>query len=227
MKKFVCVFLALLCMGIAGAVAEGALTIITKNFLEFDADNTAYFYAKIENTGDAPTGVGSGKLVGFSAGDDILVSENYVFTQPNGIVLQPNEYVYAREYVLENALKDNDVADYKFSVETRNYGEEMKRIPCEVMFDLKGADSYDNYIYVTFANDGDSVLYGSYVSVALLDDEENLLFVDGNSYSSLGVHPGSTVTVKCYVGKEFLEHYKAHSLKPTKADAIVFISQDN
>lgn len=227
MKRFFCILFSLLFICSTYAYAEGELTVDNKNLLEFDSDDTGYFYAKIENTGDSAIGVGYGKLVGFSANDDILLSENYVSTYPSGIILQPGEYVYAKTFIWESALEDNDVIDYRFSVEVDEYGSEVYRIPCEVTFDLNGVDSFDNYIYVTFTNDGESILYNSFISVALYDANESLLFVEGNYYETLGVHPGSTVTVKLYVDNDLMKHYKAHSLVPTSADASVFVISDD
>lgn len=228
MKRFLCVFLAALLLTCSTfAYAEGKLTVTKKNLLEFDADDTGYFYAKIENAGDSSVAVGYGKLVGFSASDEILLSENYVHTYPSRVVLQPGEYVYAREFLWESALEGDNVVDYKFSIETEDSGYAATQIPCEVTFDLKGSDSFDNYVNVTFTNTGDSILYGYYISVALYDDNEDLIFVDGNSYDALGVHPGSTVTVKLYVDKDLMTYYNAHSINPTKADAVISVFDED
>lgn len=225
MKRLFGIIMVLVCVCTSYAYADGKLTAVSKNLLEYDADDNGYFYAKIENTGDAPIIVGTGKLVGFSANDDILISKNYITSNPSRILLQPGEYVYAKEYIWESVLKDDDVVDYKFSIESSKSGNEVKRIPGDITFELAGADSYDNYIYVTFTNTEDKVLYGCYVSVALYDENENIIFVDGSSYDSLGIHPGSTVTVKLSVDRNLMQHYKSHGLKPTKADTIVFITK--
>ena len=52
MKRLFCVVLALLCMVSAYACAEGKLTVTQKSLFELEADDSGYFFAKIENTGD-------------------------------------------------------------------------------------------------------------------------------------------------------------------------------
>jgi hypothetical protein len=223
MKRCFCVILALLCVISATAFAEGKLTVSQKSLFELDADDSGYFYAKIENTGDAPIGVGYGKLVAFSANDDILISKDYVSTYPSNIVLNPGEYAYARESLWESMLESNDIADYKFSIAASDYASEVDRLPCTVEFSTLDENSYDNYVYVTFTNTGESILYGCYITAALFDADGNLLYVDGNSYDSMGVHPGSTVTLKLYVNNDLVAYFARHSLKADKADAVVFV----
>ena len=134
------------------------------------------------------------------------------------------EFVYVRDSVWESNLKNSDVADYKISFETRERGSELNLIPCETVFNFKG--DFDNYIYVTFTNTSNDILYGAYVTVVLYDKEENLIYVDSNSYSSLGIHPESTVTVKQYVDNDMLKYYSTHHVEVEKAQAFVYISPD-
>ena len=92
MKRFFALVLALVvCLFSVTALAEGKLTVTEKNLIEFEGSSNAYFFAKVENTGDAAIGVGAGKLVGFSSDDDVLVSESYVTANPSSVILQPGE----------------------------------------------------------------------------------------------------------------------------------------
>ena len=92
MKRIFALVLALtICLFSAAALAEGKLTVTEKNLIEFDGSDVAYFFAKVENTGDDAIGVGTGKLVAFSADDEVLISEDYVSTSPNAAILQPGE----------------------------------------------------------------------------------------------------------------------------------------
>lgn len=221
MKKRLFVFMVLLCLGVACAYAEGGLTVTHKNFMEFDGKDRACFFARIENTGNTAVAAGTGKLVGFSTKDDILVSDNYVSSNPSYIMLNPGEYIYARSFIYEKALESADVVDYKFSMETQENGDTVERIPSEAAFTYNSADEYDNYVNVTLTNNSDKVMYKFYVTVALYDDNGALLLVDGTSYDQLGVHPNSTVTLKFNIGSEMVNYFNTHSLIPTKADAVV------
>ena len=126
MKRIVALLLALtICLFSAAALAEGKLTVTEKNLIEFADSDTAYFFAKVENTGDAAIGVGAGKLVGFSSDDDVLVSESYVTANPSSVILQPGESLYVSDSIWESALETADIADFKFSMDTEDYVSEV------------------------------------------------------------------------------------------------------
>ena len=104
MKRFFALVLALgVCLFSVTALAEGKLTVTEKNLIEFEGSSNAYFFAKVENTGDAAIGVGAGKLVGFSSDDDVLVSESYVTANPSSVLLQPGESLYVSDSIWESA----------------------------------------------------------------------------------------------------------------------------
>ena len=220
MKRIFALVLALtICLFSAAALAEGKLTVTEKNLIEFEDSDTAYFFAKVENTGDAAIGVGSGKLVAFSADDEVLVSENYVCTSPNGAILQPGEALYVSELIWESALESSDIADYKFSMETDDYGAPLKFVPCEAAVEMNG--EYDSYIYITLTNDTEETQYGLYVTAALYDAEGNLIFVNGRSADDVGIYPGSTVTFRMYIDSDFVGYYVNAGIEPAAVDAYV------
>ena len=220
MKRIFALVLALtVCLFSAAALAEGKLTVTEKNLLEFEGSDTAYFFAKVENTGDDAIGVGCGKLVAFSADDEVLVSENYVSACPDSAILQPGESLYVNEFIWETALESSDIADYKFSMESDDYGAPLNFIPCSATIEVNG--EYDSYVYVTLANDTEEVQYGLYITVALHDAEGALIFVKGQSADYVGVHPGSTVTIRVYIDSEFIEYYTNTGIEPATVDAYV------
>ena len=219
MKRIIAFTIAILLLLSASALAEGKLKATSKNLIEFDADNRAYFFAKIENVGDADVGVGSGKLVGFSADDEIIVSESYVHASPSNIMLKPGDSVYVSSYIYESALKDNDVVDYKFSLETYKNPTEYIIVPCEARYEL--LSEYENYAYVTFTNVSEEIKYGVHITVVLTDEQGNLIYVNTDSSSSIALHPGSTMTVKISIGNDFVKYYKAHDIKIANIEAIV------
>ena len=240
MKRIFALVLALtVCLFSAAALAEGKLTVTEKNLLEFEDSDTAYFFAKVENTGDDAIGVGSGKLVAFSADDEVLVSENYVSACPDSAILQPEgrgeekdgadgpeaarlqpgEALEGNEVSGETARESSDIADYKFSMESDDYGAPLNFIPCSATIEVNG--EYDSYVYVTLANDTEEVQYGLYITVALHDAEGALIFVKGQSADYVGVHPGSTVTIRVYIDSEFIEYYTNTGIEPATVDAYV------
>lgn len=219
MRKYISLILILLLVMSSIAAAEGKLTVTAKNLLEFDGDDTGYFFAKVENTGDAPIGLGNGKLVAFSANDDILISSEYISSYPNYILLEPGENAFVREFIWEQTLVDNDIVDYKFSASPYKYVTKTSTVPCEVYGELDS--DYSNYVYVTFTNTTDEIKYGFYTTIALWDTEGNLIFVNGDSADTTGVYPGSTITRKVYVDSDCIKHFKAHGIEIANIEATV------
>lgn len=226
MKKFVVLLLMVTLVVSSTAFAEGKLKVTEKNLLVFAGDDNGYFYAKVENVGDKAIGVGSGNLVIFSEDDDILVTESYVTTMPSYVLLEPGESLYMKEFLWNSALKNTPVGDYKFSMQTRNSQTAVEKFECEASFELEGANSYNNYVYVTFTNSIDIPLYDFYIVAALHDEDGNLVFADSKSLSSIAIHPGSSVTVKLYVDRDLMEHYEANGIVPASVDAMVFCEND-
>ena len=115
-RIFVLVLALTVCLFSAAALAEGKLTVTEKNLLEFEGSDTAYFFAKVENTGNAAVavgvGVGSGQRPAFSADDETAVFENYVSVCPDSAILQPGEFLYVNEFIWKSALESSDIADW-------------------------------------------------------------------------------------------------------------------
>ncbi len=221
MKKLVALILILSCILTFSACAEGKIKVTHKNLIVFEGDDSGYLYARIENTGDAAIGVGTGSLVCFTEDDEILLTESFIASYPSYITLLPGEYVYANSFIWNGALQDGKIADYKLSFEKYNYTSEYLLVPCEATFDLPGKDSYENYLYVTFTNPTDQIISDFKISAALYDAQNTLLFADGASTGSVAVHPSSSVTVRINVPNDVVTYYHVHNLVPTTVDALV------
>lgn len=228
MKRIIVLMIALSCiLNLAvPALADAELTIEKKNLITFEGDWRAYFFAKVTNTGDTGTYIDyGGKLVGFDDSVDVVFMNEYVGAFPSSVYLKPGEYAYIRDYLLEDELKTKKVVDYKYSIKPDNYGNDYDMIPCEAEMEYSSADTGNNYIYVTFTNPLDTILYGFAITVAMYDAQDELIYVNGDSTSSLGVHPGSTVTTKIYIDSDLAEYFLRNALTPTKVDALVYINK--
>lgn len=220
LKKVIALLLVVFCFTTT-AFAEGKLKATEKVFIVCDGEG--YFYAKIENVGDAAASTGYGDLVAFDDDDEIVFSTNYVSTYPSGIVLEPGESLYLEESVWENALKETPVADYKFSLPVASDGQTITRVPSEATFELTDEEySYENYIYVTFTNSAEESISGFYISAALYDADGNLIYVGTNQISNVAIHPGSTVTAKMSIDSDMVSYYKENNITPASASAVVF-----
>lgn len=222
MKKIVSLLLALtlFAMLVPAAFAEGHIHVVSKSMIEFDGENTGYFLAKLENDGDEAIGVGTGKLVAFSADDDILLSKDFVSSSPSYIMLEPGDSVYLYDYIFEKALETSDIADYKFSMESSENGQAYTEVACESTFEI--GDKSTGTASVTFTNNTDDVLNDFVIVVALTDSEGNLVFVNSNYVGIIGVHPGSTITVDMSINSDFVEYYRTHGIEPASIDAHVY-----
>ena len=65
---------------------------------------------------------------------------------------------------------------------------------------------------VTFTNTTDEILYGAYVVAAITDNDNNIVYVDRQNYESIGIHPGSTVTVKLYIDGDYINYYEINGI---------------
>ncbi|MCQ2437773.1 MAG: hypothetical protein MJ099_05195 [Clostridia bacterium] len=223
MKKFIALLLAVACMLTVVALADAELTVLAKNYIELPDDDNAYFYAKLYNSGDAGCYVASGKLVGFSSKDDILVTEEYVSSTPSSLWLEPGDYCYVDESIWEDVLKEDDVVDYRYAVSTGNYGSKYYTLDCTAEFDLDY--NYNNYVYVTATNTTNEIIADYVFTVALYDQNGDLIYVTYSSDSSTYLHPGATITKRIYISSDLAENYKYQNTIPTTVDAIFYVKE--
>ena len=223
MKKTIALIAALLLItACTCTLAEGKLSVTSKNVIIYSGKDSGVFVGRVENTGDAPIYYDNGKLVIFSEDDDILATEDYIYSCPSDVLLNPGEYTYVYDFLWSSPLKNAKLGDVKFSVTSDSRGYRYETIPATAVIDMPGSSSYSNYVDVTFTNTGDDVLYGVYVVCAMMDADDNVIFVNRNNYDTLGVHPGSTVTLKMYIDADLVNYYEANGIKPAKVDAMVY-----
>lgn len=225
MKKMLCLLLILCCIvPYQYSFAEAKMSAKDKILITFEGDWKAYFFARVENTGDTAAYLDfDGSLIGFDADDNVIINESYVSSYPNRPLLAPGESVYVREYILEDSLRTATVTDYKYTPKADKYGYEYEYIPCEGSVQFVGGDSYDNYTFVTFTNTTDSILYNFSTIVALFDQEGKLMYVNSSHHSSVGVHPGCTITVRETIDSDLAAYYTREGLIPTTIDSKVAI----
>ncbi|NLM85734.1 MAG: hypothetical protein GX171_03470 [Clostridiales bacterium] len=228
MKKFFTFMLvAVLTFCVASALAEGKLTVTSKNVIIKIGDDSGIFVAKVENTGDEPIYYDNGKLVIFSADDDILVSESYIYSSPSNIFLKPGEYTYCYDFLWDSTLKNAKIGDIKFSVTSDTSGYKYEQIPSTAVLELPGNKLFTyNYVNVTFTNTTDEILYGAYVVAAITDNDNNIVYVDRQNYESIGIHPGSTVTVKLYIDGDYINYYEINGINLDNVESQVFYSTE-
>ena len=70
-------------------------------------------------------------------------------------------------------------------------------------------------VYIVFSYDYEIV-------AALYDQNGELLFINTEMVSGIGVHPGSTITVRLYIYEDILMYFCREGLTPTTVDALVY-----
>jgi len=230
MRKTLAMILCLLMLVVSAAAAEGAITVNQEVLQIIETSYSTYgmLYAKVENTGDAPIALGDGTLAIFDADNAILATSDYVSTIPYNAILEPGDYVYLRDTTyFDDGVTAADVGTHMFSIKEYDYnGYPFVKVPCEAAMNFENEEHYGDYIDVTITNSLDYVMYDFRVAVALYDAEGNLIYVNYDYDDSIGLHPGSTMTMMVYVDSDVLDYCEANGIVPTTVDAYAYYTVD-
>lgn len=225
MKKAILIGLMLiLSIGLfTSAFADAELTITDKTLIIFDDDDDGYFFARVENTGDAGTNVGSGTLTIYDEAGEAMIEKKYISTSPSSVYLEPGDHAYIKYSIWEKILLEKKTGEFEFVPTIQNYGKDYRVIPCDVELYYPGKESYDNSIFVTFTNTGDTILHNFEIVTAVYDPEDTLIYTAGRQYSDIAVHPGSTVTIMLTYNSKNVEYQDNHGIKPARVEAITYV----
>ena len=233
MKRFTAMLLMLCSLLTMAALAEetapkAQITVVEQRFINMDDDGRGFYFAKVQNTGNAAGYVDyKGNIVLFDADGNIILTENYVHTKPSDVYLAPGEYAYVCENIYDDAIDESPVADCKFSIKAVDDGEEYAKIASEAKIHYEPDEEDDNYVDVTFTNTTDEILYDYKIVAAMYDQNGELLFINAETVSGIGVHPGSTVTIRLYISEDIVMYFYREGLTPTTVDALVYCELDD
>ena len=219
----VLIFAALLCVP---AFAAAEFTVTEATLFIYDNDDDGYFFAKVENTGDAPAYYRSGMLELRDDTGNAFITKNYVSSSPYGIYLEPGESAYVRESIWDKQLLETEVAGYTFSVSADTWGTKYRQIPCETEFYYSAENNYDNEIFITLSNDSDELLHDLSFVAALYDEDDKLLYDYSTSFGNLAVHPDSTITIMLDVNSNLAAHLSTHDYTPVRVEGFVYTEID-
>ena len=71
----------------------------------------------------------------------------------------------------------------------------------------KSKYSVGNYMYGTLTNDTDETIYEIEAVLVLLDDEDNILYIDSENMYNVGLPTGSSITIRSQIPNEFVEYF--------------------
>ncbi len=221
--SLVLILSALLCLT---AFADADFSITEETLFIYDDDDDGYFFAKIENTGDAPAYYRTGSLEILDDDGNAFITKNYVGASPYGIYLEPGEFAYVRESIWDKALLETHVSGYNFAVQTDTWGTKYRQIPCDAEFYYSTESNYDNEMFVTFTNESDELLHDISIVAALYDENDELLYVYSTSYGNIAVHPGGTITIMLDINSTLCKHLNTYELEPVRIVGLVYAEED-
>lgn len=208
------------------AFAAGKMSVDQENFHVIDSYSIyGYAFAKVENTGDKPVEYSAGLLEIYDENGDTLTSTDYMSCYPD--TLEPGEtgYVFAYDGI-DTADSINQVDDYMLTVTGKSDDTEVVRFPAVGDFqeEVKVSKySNENLVIAEITNDTDETVYNMEVVIALLDDQDNILYVAHNDfYRSTGINAGSTITYRDSIPSSFYEAWDREGVTPSHVDVIAY-----
>lgn len=229
MKKVFAVFLSFaLVLAMSTAMAAGKISVTQENFYALNTySDYGYAFAKVTNVGNKAIKINAGILEIYDSDGENLTSTDYLNSYAS--YLEPDEYTYV---YMQAKLEDGQlekVDDYLLTITGKSDSDgSNKRLT------VKDIDFIRNYQtskyssndcgFFTITNDTDETVWNIRIVYALLDDKDNILYVN-NDYvdSNKGLTPGSSMQFRETISDKFVEYYDSHDLIPTKIDVIAYI----
>lgn len=232
MKKAVAIVLSVVLMlAMSSALAAGKVSVVQENFYALnDYSDYGYVFAKVANVGNKAIKINAGILEIFDGDGDNLTSTDYLNSYASS--LEPDEYTYV---YIQAKLEDGQlekVDDYLLTVT----GKSDSGIVCKRLT-VKDVDFVRNYQtskystndcgFFTVVNDTEETIWNIRIVYALLDDDDNILYVESDYVdSNKGLTPGSSMQFRETIRSKFVEYYDAHDIVPTKIDVIAYVDAD-
>lgn len=229
MKRFVVTLLiATLLCGVTSAFAAGKINVEKENCIALNNyRDYAYGYAKVKNVGNKMIKINAGILEVFDAEGDVITSTDSL--RKYAEYLEPDEYTYVYLYAQLEEGQMEQIDDYLLTITGKSdAGYVTKRLTVkdfDFQRDVKSGYSTYDYAYFTVVNNTNEVVWGVDIVYALLDGDDNILYVgSGGLDSNEGLAPGSSILFKERIDSDFMSYYDAHNLIPSKVDAIAYVN---
>jgi len=234
MKKSIAaalVLVFLLTFTAAPALAAGRINVVQENYYTIKEYSSYYGYvfARVENNGNKPIKVNAALLETFNEEGDAITSTDRFSSYAR--YLEPGEYTYLRmSSEMADISAPEAVDDYMLTVSGKSdLDQQCVRLECKPEYRENEKDGYStyNYMYGTVTNNTDEIVYKPCVVFALLDADDNILYVAGDSLdSNQALLPGSSILFKISVDSDFVSYMEANGLTPASLDAIGYCIVD-
>ena len=232
MKKVFAILISLcLIMAIPTAMAAGKVSVTQENFYALNVySDYGYVFAKVTNVGNKAIRINAGILEIFDGDGENLTSTDSLKSFASN--LEPDEYTYV---YMQTKLEDGQlekVDDYLLTIT----GKSDAKSSCKRLT-VKDVDFVRNYQinkystsdcgFFTVVNDTDETVWNIKIVYALLDDNDNILYVESDYMNrNKGLTPGSSIQFREDINSKFVEYYDTHDIIPTKIDVIAYVESD-
>ena len=230
MKRMTAILLTVaLLLAAVPALAAGKIVVSNeRTFITDEGNGQFYVYARLDNKGNKPIQVNAALLEVYDEdGDNIAYTSTYSTWAKS---MEPGEYTYIKMVIKLDEGMSEKVDDYALSVTGKSVNDRKTvRLPstCEYEAGVQEGEKTTNYMYCTLTNTTDKPLSEFFVCFALLDEEDNILYIGSyNQNSNIAVMPGSAIQIRVPVEAAFAAYMEKEGLAPAKADTIVYFYED-
>jgi len=209
MKRLLSLILALyLLMSCSSAMAAGKLELVQTAYVPIQSwtHYLGYVAAEVTNTGNQNVELETAILELFKADNTLFNSYNIYSMSPS--VLAPGQTGYISSLPFFDGVKSlKDIQNYDLSVTGRStYMEAPLYFPASIVSENFNEETKSFSAVVSVTNNTDDIIYGLYVSFAVYDKDNKLLYTDCDHFLNIGVPAGVTVEIDEIV-TNFLEPY--------------------
>lgn len=221
--KRICIFAIaiLFCLSMSPTYAVGKLEVVQQNFHFVDKSwYNCYYYLKVENTGDKNVTKSNALYEIYDENGDPLESTTYgIYCYPSCIAPGETGYVYCSDDIDDSYSSQADTIDGMVTIIGKTTSNDAP-----IRYSATGEytqNSGDDEISISFTNTTENILWGVKFVVALLDEADNILYVNDFS-TSVGLHPGSSFTFNMSIDKAFKTTWAREGLIPSVVDVIAY-----
>lgn len=231
-KRLIALFAAVLmvAMLVPAALAAGQMTLEKEAFLVLPSYGTTvygYYFAEIQNTGDAALKLQDAVLILKGKEGDELKKREWFSSYPQ--VINPGESAYISVYdYLDTEEAKDEITSYSFdikgstqpSMKTTMYTVE------DAAYQLEQGD-YSNSAYVTalIKNETDVPCYNINAVIVLRDAEGELLFVDSTTLYGAGIPAGGEILVRREIDSSIVDHFVDQAIKPASVEVLAYTEE--
>ena len=200
--------------------AGGGLTL-THSFVYYNREEKmGGYFARIENNSPDPLWLERGRLTVYSTDGEMLFEENYVQTDPYNVLIEPGQYAYVQEDLLDPLPEGAEIGEAVLELSASSEGWRAAIVPSTVAIITEEDGSL--FVGLTLTNDTDEPMENLRMSFALYDETDRLIYVGSWYLDDVILHPHSTITYKGTVYFWVHDYLRQQGLTPARADGIVY-----